>query len=83
MVIETFTQGVEVVGKRFAAQGRMLSEGITYEASWMDVTGSRCFQLMQAPDRASLDLWIARWSDLVDFEVVPVLTSQEFWSQRR
>jgi hypothetical protein len=25
----------------------------------------------------------ARWSDLVDFDVVPVLTSKEFWGQRQ
>ena len=83
MVIETFTKGTEAVGERFASKGRMLPEGVTYEASWIDVTGTRCFQLMHAPDRTILDVWIAHWRDLVDFEVVPVLTSQEFWSQRR
>ncbi len=25
---------------------------------------------------------ISNWSDLVDFEVTPVLTSAEFWAQR-
>ena len=59
-----------------------MPEGVSYEASWVEPEGGRCFQVMQAPDRATLDLWIARWSDLVDFEVVPVLTSQEFWAQR-
>jgi hypothetical protein len=38
--------------------------------------------VMQAPDRATLDLWIARWSDLVTFEVVPVLTSKDFWARQ-
>jgi len=37
---------------------------------------------MEAEDRALLDQWIARWNDLVDFEVVPVMTSTEFWEQR-
>jgi hypothetical protein len=37
---------------------------------------------MSAPNRETLDHWIARWSDLVDFEVVPVLTSAEFWARR-
>ena len=69
MVIETFTKGSEAVGIRFALKGRMMPEGVSYEASWGEVTGTRCFQLMRAPDRAILDVWIAHWSDLVDFEV--------------
>jgi hypothetical protein len=32
---------------------------------------------MESPDRILLDQWIARWSDLVEFEVVPVMTSAE------
>jgi hypothetical protein len=83
MIIETFTKGSEAVGERFALHGRMLPEGVSYETSWVDMTGTRCFQVMRAPDRPILDVWIARWSDLVDFEVVQVLTSHEFWSQHR
>jgi Protein of unknown function (DUF3303) len=44
---------------------------------------SPIYQVMGAPDRATLEVWIGRWSDLVDFEVVPVLTSSEFWARRR
>jgi hypothetical protein len=84
MVIETFKDGDPVrVGERFARSGRMLPEGVSYEASWLDEAGTRCFQVMGAPDRATLDGWIARWSDLVDFDIVPVLTSREFWERRR
>jgi hypothetical protein len=32
---------------------------------------------METEDRALLDQWIANWSDIVDFEVFPVLTSKE------
>jgi hypothetical protein len=60
----------------------MLPEGVVYEASWLNEAGTRCFQVMSAPNRETLDHWIARWSDLVDFEVVPVLTSAEFWARR-
>jgi hypothetical protein len=61
----------------------MLPDGVTYEASWLDKAGTRCFQVMSATDRATLDVWIARWSDLVDFEVVPVVTSRDFWAERQ
>ena len=32
---------------------------------------------MEAPDRALLDEWMSKWTDLMDFEVYPVITSQE------
>ena len=32
---------------------------------------------METSDRALLDRWIANWSDLVEFEVHAVITSQE------
>jgi hypothetical protein len=83
MVIETFNDGDPAsIGERFARHGRMLPESVSYEASWVDTAGGRCFQVMQAPDRATLDEWIAHWSDLVTFEVVPVLTSKDFWAQQ-
>ncbi len=56
--------------------------GLQYIASWMTADGARCYQLMEAPSRAAFDGWIANWSDLVDFEVVEVKTSAEFWSSR-
>jgi hypothetical protein len=32
---------------------------------------------MEADDRLVLDAWMANWSDLIDFEVHPVFTSEE------
>ena len=84
MIIETFRGGDPgPAGERFARQGRMLPDGVSYVSSWIEASGGRCFQLMQAPDQPALNGWIARWSDLVEFEVVPVFTSQEFWSRRQ
>ena len=84
MVIERFKQGdAGAVGARFKASGRMLPDGVTYQASWMEANGSRCFQLMEAPDRDALDLWVRRWDDLVEFEITPVVTSADFWARGR
>lgn len=81
MVIEHFKNcDPKLVGDRFRQQGKMLPEGVVYLGSWIDSQNSRCFQIMEAPDRESLDPWIAAWNDLVDFEVVPVQTSAEFWA---
>ena len=81
MVIERFKHGAAVVGERFQQQGRMLPEGVAYHASWVDAASDRCFQLMEAPDPESLTPWVTRWEDLVDFEIVPIVTSAEFWGK--
>jgi hypothetical protein len=78
MVIERFKGGDAVpVYRRFRDSGRRAPDGLTYVASWVDENLERCFQLMETDDRHLLDRWIAEWSDLVDFEVVPVITSNE------
>jgi hypothetical protein len=82
MVIEHFKQGnSEAVGARFKTKGRMLPEGVTYHVSWMETSGVRCFQIMEAPSLDALSVWISRWNDLVEFEVMPVLTSADYWSR--
>lgn len=84
MVIERFKNGdPKPVGERFRQHGRMLPKGVVYVNSWMESAGSLCFQIMEAPNRESLELWIGRWNDLVDFEIIPVVTSLDFWSQVR
>ena len=76
MVIEHFKGGDPApVYRRFRDHGRLAPEGLTYVSSWVDTTFERCYQLMEADDRQLLDEWIARWSDIVDFEVHPVITS--------
>jgi hypothetical protein len=81
MVIERFKDGdPSPVGERFKRKGRMLPAGVAYQASWVDPAGARCFQVMAAPSAESLATWVERWDDLVDFEIVPVMASSEFWA---
>lgn len=78
MVIERFKNGDPLpVYRRFRERGRMAPEGLNYISSWVDHGLACCYQVMEAPDRALLDQWMARWSDLVDFEVHRVITSEE------
>lgn len=78
MVVEHFKNKDAVpVYRRFRERGRMAPEGLTYVASWVDDKFERCYQLMETHDRRLLDDWMANWNDLVDFEVYPVLTSNE------
>jgi hypothetical protein len=77
MVIERFVHGARPVYERAAERGRMLPEGLVYIDSWIAESLDRCFQLMETDDPALFDEWIARWIDLGDFEVVPVIGSAE------
>ena len=78
MVIERFKRGAAPeIYRRFRDGGRRLPRGLEYVASWVDFDYERCFQLMSTDDAALLGQWMDVWSDLTDFEVVPVRTSAE------
>ena len=78
MLVEHFKNKDAVsVYRRFRDRGRMVPEGVVYVSSWVDQNLERCYQLMETGDRILLDKWIANWSDLIDFEVYPVMTSKE------
>jgi hypothetical protein len=49
----------------------------------VDAPGGRCFQIMEAERAESLAEWTERWEDLVEFEIVPVVASAEFWKKPR
>ncbi len=78
MIIERFkNRDARAVYARARDKGRMLPDGVTYVSSWVETNFDRCFQLMETADARLLDVWIDRWRDLVDFEIVPVVTSAE------
>jgi hypothetical protein len=77
MVIETFVQGARPVYERAAEKGRMLPPGLLYLDSWIDERVQRCFQLMETDDPNTLNEWTGEWSDLVRFEIVPLIGSNE------
>ena len=78
MVIERFRNGdAASVYRRFRDHGRLAPEGLMYVSSWVDVDIRVCYQLMETSDPSLLQAWIGQWSDLVDFEVHPVITSSE------
>jgi hypothetical protein len=78
MVIERFAsrQAPEVY-RRFRERGRMAPDGLRYVSSWVDMNFERCFQIMEAERVEVLGEWTANWDDLIDFEIIPVRTSQE------
>jgi hypothetical protein len=84
MVIERFKPGsISLIGERFKRSGRMLPEGVTYHASWVNSSRARCFQIMEAANPELLRTWASQWEDLIDFEFVPVEASADFWARVR
>ena len=78
LVIEHFRTGDAVpVYRRFRDHGRMAPEGLAYVASWVTPDLTRCYQIMETSERALLEQWMAQWSDLVEFEIHPVISSKE------
>ena len=76
MVVERF-RDAGAVYRRFQERGRLAPPGLDYVSSWITDDVSTCYQLMETQEPALLDEWISHWSDLVDFEVRPVITSQQ------
>jgi hypothetical protein len=78
MVIERFRdRDAKAVYRRFRDSGRMMPEGLHYVGSWIETNFDRCFQIMECDDARLLQQWIVNWSDLADFEVVPVVSSEQ------
>jgi hypothetical protein len=78
MLIEDYRDGDPVpIYRRLQLEGRLMPDGLAFVSSWVTTDLTRCYQVVECEDRASLDDWISRWSDLVSFEVVPVITSEE------
>ena len=81
LIIERFKpEALTLIAERFKSRGRMLPTGIALDASWMRADGDGCYLLLQASSQELIDTWIVNWSDLIEFEVVKVENSADFWA---
>ncbi|MBV8890412.1 MAG: DUF3303 family protein [Acidobacteria bacterium] len=82
MVVERFKNGDPApVYRRFRERGRLAPAGLSYISSWVHEKLDRCYQLMETDDPVLLNEWIKHWHDIVDFEVFPVITSEQALSR--
>ena len=78
MIVEHFRDGDAVpVYRRFRDQGRLAPEGLRYVGSWVTDDLRKCFQIMECENRLLLARWTEKWEDLIDFEIIPVISSAE------
>ena len=78
MVVGRFRhQDAKAIYRRLRERGRMMPEGLTFISSFVAADFSRCFQLMECSDLTLLQQWVAQWSDIMEFDIVPVVAGKE------
>ena len=78
MVVEQFRDhNARQVYRRAQEKGRLLPDGLDYVDSWVSSDFERCFQLMKTEDPELFRMWIEKWEDLIDFEIIQVVPSGE------
>ena len=78
MVIETFrNHDGKAIYRRLRDRGRQMPDGLSFVSSWVQADMGRCFQLMECDDITLLQRWAVQWSDLMDFEIVPVVAGKD------
>ena len=76
MVVERFKDAPAIYA-RLREKGRMMPDGLKFVESFVAADLSRCFQLMETDDVSLFQRWVAAWSDLAAFEIVPVVAGKE------
>ena len=78
MVVERFrNQDALAVYRELRAKGRQMPDGLAFVGSWVSADVGRCFQLMECDDVTLLQRWVASWSHLIEFEIVPVVAGKD------
>ncbi|ESX15183.1 DUF3303 family protein [Mesorhizobium sp. LSJC264A00] len=78
IVIEDFTGcDRKEIYRRFGERGRLKPDALVVHHSWIAADMSRCFLLVEADDATLLQRWVIEWSDLVEFEIIPVATNKD------
>ena len=78
MIVEHFRGGDALpVYRRFRDRGRLAPDGLRYVSSWVTSDLRHCYQVMECDDRRLLEEWMDQWRDIVEFEVIPIITSEK------
>lgn len=70
-------QNAAATYRRMREDGRLIPEGMVFKASYCTADLARTFQIFECEDVTLIQRWCARWSDLCDFEVLPVVSGAE------
>lgn len=78
MIVESYKHGKSgEIYRRLAERGRMMPMGLEYIDSWIEENLQKCYQVMKSENLDKIHEWMDHWNDLMDFEVIPVISSEE------
>lgn len=68
----------DAVHERFKQTGAPPPEGVSMTGRWHSVEGNRGFLVCESSRADSIARWLQEWTELINFEVTPVLTDEQF-----
>ena len=71
------TDDRDAVHQRFKETGAPPPPGVEMLGRWHNVAGNGGFFLAETDDPVALARWLQEWTDLIDFEVVAVVTDEQ------
>ncbi len=67
----------DAANERFVATGALPPAGVTMESRWHCAEGLRGGMLCETDDAAALAAWTNQWTDLLIFEMTPVISDEQ------
>ncbi|NKB48478.1 MAG: DUF3303 domain-containing protein [Alphaproteobacteria bacterium] len=78
MTVWTFSpENSQATIERFMETGAVPPEGVTMLSRWHDAAGHRGFAISETDDPIALAKWCRGWTDLLEFEIIPVLNDEQ------
>ena len=75
-MVERFSPGqAQHIYRTARERGLMLPGGLVYADSLVSASLDVCFQLMECDEPVLFQEWVARWGNLAEREIVPVIPS--------
>lgn len=65
------------VQDKFKKTGALPPDGVKMTGRWHSIEGNKGYLIAESTNRIALGKWIQDWSDILTFEVIPVLTDEE------
>ena len=63
--------------KRFKETGAPPPSGVTMAGRWHCAQGLRGFAIAESSDAEAIAKWLQEWTDLISFEVTPVVNDEQ------
>lgn len=75
---EYSTHDRDKVHERFKETGAPPPDGVDMTGRWHSVAGNRGFLVAESDSADGIAQWLQEWTELISFDVTPVLTDEAF-----